>query len=111
MLKAKTTPVKRSLYQCFNARVKVDKIYCAKGWPLSIRKDGTVDLIRLIRGEPLEFAICQGCVDFDSMGDPVAAKDRGWLEEEVKQWQPKRSNKRAGHQRPKRRQSSSGKAS
>jgi hypothetical protein len=79
MPKVKTTPVKRSLYQCFNARVKGDKIYCAKGWPLGVRKDGTADLIRLIRGESLELSICQDCVDFDSMGDPVAPEDRGWI--------------------------------
>ena len=78
---------KRSLYQCFNARVKIDKIYCAKGWPLGNRKDGTIDLLRLMRGEPLVCSGCQECGDFDSMGDPVATEDRGWIDKEALKWE------------------------
>ena len=61
----------RSLYQCFNAKVKGD-IYCTFGYfpPVLLK--------HLKNGEPLEFAVCQLCAQFDRMGGPVAAKDRGW---------------------------------
>ena len=83
MTREKTKPAERSLYQCFNARVKTDKICCANGWPLGVRKDGTIDLIRLMRGDPLECSGCQECVDFDCMGGPVAPEDRGWIDKEA----------------------------
>lgn len=49
----------RSLYQCFNARVLIDKIYCAAGYRLTqVSVDGTININRLIRGTPLELTIC-----------------------------------------------------
>jgi hypothetical protein len=69
----------RSLYQCGNARCQGKLIACSEGHPLSPRKDGTIDTIRLVRGEPLEFKICQECADYDHMGDPVPKEERGWL--------------------------------
>ena len=68
---------KRSLYECFNAKVLGDRIYCAKGHIFS--KSGEVNINRLARGTPLEMSVCQGCPDFDEMGPPVLPEDRGWF--------------------------------
>lgn len=74
--KAKT---KRSLYQCFNARVLEKRIYCAKGHMLDVsRACKTIAAVRLARGEPLELAVCQNCPDFDEMGEPLVRAERGW---------------------------------
>jgi len=70
----------RSLYECFHARVKGGRIYCAKGhrfYGLGGR-NGTLKVERLARGEPLVMSACQGCADFESMGEPVPAEERGW---------------------------------
>jgi len=71
---------KRSLYECFNARVKGDKIYCARGHKLSLRSDGMIDIKRLERGVALVLSVCQDCPDFDSMGEPVPKEERGWVQ-------------------------------
>jgi len=65
---------KRSLYECFNARVKGDKIYCARG------HDGMIDVRRLERGAALVFDVCQNCSDFECMGEPVPKVERGWIQ-------------------------------
>lgn len=72
---------KRSLYMCYNAKVKGDAIYCSKGHKLSNQttKENTINIERLIRGEPLELTICQRCADYEYMGEPVTKEDRGWL--------------------------------
>lgn len=72
----------RSLYQCGNARViggtpKEFEIVCSAGHKLS----GNYYLA-LARGKPLEFTICQKCLDYDEMGEPVEPQDRGWLRDE-----------------------------
>jgi hypothetical protein len=72
---------KRSLYQCFNAHVKDDRIYCSKGYNIGRAKDGTIPLVKLARGAPLEPSICQKCADYDEMGPPVPKEERGWLRE------------------------------
>lgn len=69
---------RRSLYQCFNAKCRADKIFCAKGHRLSQRADGTVPIENLAKGEPLEAAVCQPCLDYDEMGPPVPVHQRGW---------------------------------
>lgn len=70
---------KVSLYQCLNAKVKGDKIYCAKGHSFNKKAtDGTIHTRRLQRGTPLELAVCQSCEDYNNMGPPVPAKERGW---------------------------------
>lgn len=66
---------KRSLYQCFHAKVKGDIIYCKKGHQLHPHN---VYLLRLIRGSPLELEVCQSCEDYDKMGPPVPPAERGW---------------------------------
>lgn len=68
---------KRSLYQCFNARVKDKSIYCAKGWPLQ-SSVGTLRVAKLARGAPLEQSVCQECEDFEPMGESVRKEERGW---------------------------------
>jgi hypothetical protein len=63
----------RSLYECFHARVKEGRIYCAKGHKLP-----NSSLKPLEMGAPLEYTVCQKCLDFSRMGKPIAAKHRGW---------------------------------
>ena len=75
------TEVKRSLYQCSNAKVLGDKISCSEGYQLEKRFGGEngLNIIRLARGAPLELAICQGCPKYDEMGPPIPPEERGWL--------------------------------
>ena len=72
---------RRSLFDCFNAKVHGEHIYCAKGHKLMKLsfQDHTVSIKRLQRGDPLELEACQNCPDFSSMGGPVLPEDRGWL--------------------------------
>lgn len=77
---AKQKPkVKRSLYQCFHAKVIGNKIKCAKGFFLTPTE--TVNIERLKRGSPLELDICQDCLEYLEMGPPVLPGERGWLED------------------------------
>ncbi len=69
---------KCSLYQCLNAKVNDTRIGCDKGHRLIPWENGTTDIKRLARGEPLELAPCQKCPDYDEMGEPVNKEDRGW---------------------------------
>jgi len=69
---------KRSLYQCFNAKVNGHMIYCSKGYKLRRSDDGHIGIKRLIRGAPLELSVCQSCADYDEMGPPVPKEERGW---------------------------------
>ena len=74
---------KRTLYECANACVKGESIFCAKGYPLNPKPgnpgNGHVDVSRLARGKRLAFKCCQDCLDFDCMGPPVPPEERGWL--------------------------------
>jgi hypothetical protein len=71
----------RSLYDCSHARVKDGRIYCNKGYRLreTVGKNGSINLERLARGEPLILSVCQKCADFESMGEPISIEERGWL--------------------------------
>jgi hypothetical protein len=74
---------KRSLYQCFNAKVRGDRIECAKGHNLGYKYgkiEDSLSIRRLIRGAPLELAVCQECPDYDEMGPPIPKEERGWKE-------------------------------
>ncbi len=70
----------RSLLQCFLAKVRgggretIGEIYCDAGHNL-----GTNHYLALSRGSPVELKVCQSCLDYDKMGEPVASKDRGWV--------------------------------
>jgi hypothetical protein len=72
--------IKRSLYQCSNAKVKGDKIYCKAGKVLVGITKGDVNIKRLIRGEPLELTVCQKCDDYDELGAPITPEERGWIQ-------------------------------
>lgn len=65
---------KRSLYECSQARVMNSMIYCAAGHSLN----APIGMRQLVRGEPLQLRACQDCPDFEGIGEPVPAKDRGW---------------------------------
>jgi len=77
----RSNTTERSLYECFHARVKGDRVYCQKGHPLQDRgrQNGSINIQRLARGEPLELSICQECADFESMGEAIPYEERGWL--------------------------------
>jgi len=70
---------KRSLYECFNARVSGLWIYCAKGHQL---QSGSLKLRirRLERGDPLALHACQRCPDFHEIGPrPCPKRKEGGL--------------------------------
>jgi len=50
-------------YQCFNAKVKEDRVRCACGRRLSGKKGATAGLISVLRGYSPH--ICKECPDFD----------------------------------------------
>ncbi len=64
----------RSLYQCFNAKVKGEKVSCAKEHDIGLNRYRA-----LSRGAPLIITQCQTCLDYDEMGEPVEKADRGWV--------------------------------
>ncbi len=71
---------KKTLYECSQARVKGERIYCNNGYQLSPQPgDGTLDIRHLVEGKPLAPKVCQQCGDFDRMGPPVTEEERGWL--------------------------------
>ena len=73
--KSKTRKI--SLYECFNAKVKGDQIYCAKG--NTLQAVGTRPLLRqLERGASLICSVCQDCPSFDRMGLPLRMDERGY---------------------------------
>ena len=72
--------IDRILYNCFNAHVLGDKIYCTKGYKLG---SGRLTILRLLRGEPLRCDVCQDCPDHDTDDINVGEYDRGWIDEDV----------------------------
>ncbi len=70
--------VKRSLYTCQNAVVKGNVIVCAEGYKLESGYARNMSILPLQRGAPLELTVCQKCLDYDCMGDPIPEKERGW---------------------------------
>jgi len=71
----------RSLYQCFHAKVKGGRIYCEKGHRFESRRRGkrTLSIDGLARGVSLVFSMCEGCIDYEPMGDPIPPEERGWI--------------------------------
>jgi len=70
--------IKRSLYQCFNAKVLGNNIYCLKEHSLSEYKGGKIPIASLKKGYALEKTVCQGCLDYEEMGEPIHKDERGW---------------------------------
>jgi len=66
--------MKRQLYQCFNAKVNRTEVVCAKGHSF----EGRVTILNVARGAPLKMAICETCLDYDEMGEPLSKEERGW---------------------------------
>ena len=71
--------IKRSLYQCSEAKVRGDRIYCAKDHPIGGKGNITIPLNRLTRGDPLELTVCQRCPHYRRMGPPIPPEGRGWV--------------------------------
>ena len=77
---------KRSLWQCEQARVLGDgtprgtKVYCTEGHRLHrTSRDGSLHYHPVMRGKPLEFEICQGCLGYIENGPPIPQNERGWV--------------------------------
>ncbi len=68
-----------SLYECSNAHVLGEYIYCTKEHNLGGSPDDKVLTVRLKRGKPLVFRVCSLCQDFDRNGEPVEPSERGWV--------------------------------
>ena len=69
---------KRTLYECFNAKVDTKRIYCSKVTRLPRNRSTSTRCTwkRVSRWPP---KICQQCINFDRMGPPVPEEERGWL--------------------------------
>ena len=67
---------KRSLYQCFNAKVQGVRIVCSNGYKLGISSND-INALALQRGSPLEISTCQHCPDYNEMGPPIPRGERG----------------------------------
>ena len=56
----------RITFDCYSLKVKglnVKRVYCVKGHHLGRAKDGTADLVTVMRG--ILFGTCKTCKDFD----------------------------------------------
>ena len=71
--------MKRTLYECLNAKVYDSRIKCRHQFLSSASYDGSLTLLLLEKGDPLVMAVCQDCPDFISMGEPVPEKEKGWI--------------------------------
>ena len=82
------TDVKRSLYQCLNAKVDTggQKIMCAKGHKFNMNWTG-IRIQQLAIGRPLVYEVCQSCPDYVEMGPPLAPADCGWLRRAAYGWE------------------------
>ena len=71
--------IKRTLYECTHARIKANRIYCDQGYHLSSKSlNGSLQAEHIAKGLVLAPAVCQKCIDFDSMGPPLPEEERGW---------------------------------
>lgn len=68
------------MFDCFECKIKGDKVYCAKGYSLR-NPFKTIDIIQVARGDPLRYKVCQKCKDFSPFDDPpvILDEDKGWL--------------------------------
>ena len=87
--------MKRTLCECSHARVGGNRIYCDKGYVFSLKSNnGGLDVKRLARGDPLALAVCQDCLDFDSMGPPIPEEERGWVRKKATKVTDRASHRR-----------------
>ena len=76
-----------SVFDCFLAKVGQDglngyEVSCAAGHNLCHNSLlGNINYRRVERGDPLCLKACQGCGDFDCMGEPEILPDdeKGWV--------------------------------
>jgi len=69
-----------SLFDCYNAKVLGDKIYCAKKHRLNkANYNGSIDVIRAARGDALRLTVCQGCPDADIDEHLLLPEEKGWI--------------------------------
>ena len=61
---------RRITYDCLHAIVDSDKVKCNKGNDIGTAKDGSMDLVSVLRGRSAK--VCQNCKDYDA--DKVTAK-------------------------------------
>lgn len=61
--KRKDRRLDRLTFDCFNARVRGDRVYCAKGAPLGIAHDRCLALTSILRGWTAN--VCKTCKLFD----------------------------------------------
>ena len=54
----------RLTFDCLNLRCKDDRAYCSKGKLLGRAKDGSLDLLTVLRG--MTSGTCKGCGDYSS---------------------------------------------
>ncbi len=54
----------RMTYDCFHLRVKGLRAYCSKGKHLGQARDGSLDLLYIMRG--MSSGVCKCCADFVS---------------------------------------------
>ena len=78
--------IKRSLWQCEQARVLGDgtpmgtKVYCIEGHRLHrTSRDGSLHYHLVTRGKPLELSPCASCPDYIENGPPIPQNERGWV--------------------------------
>ena len=60
-------PTHRLTYDCFEAKVRGEKVYCDKGYPLCGKRGETIGLISVLRG--YSSGNCKSCPNFN--GEPV----------------------------------------
>lgn len=53
----------RITFDCFNLKVRGNRVHCACGYLLGRAKDGTADLNTVMRG--ILFGTCKVCKDYD----------------------------------------------
>lgn len=55
----------RITFDCFNAMVRGDRVYCKLGHVLSAKRDGGLTLVEVLRGR--SSPTCRKCSDYDDV--------------------------------------------
>ena len=56
---------KQLTFDCLHAKVNGNRVFCEKGYPLGTARDGTTDLVSVLRG--ITSAPCKDCAEFEGM--------------------------------------------